>query len=138
MEVDSNIYGDPHVVFCGHIRDRTFVPDRILRDHAHNLVASEATGVAASETRGHNAGIFPQFLLHREDSVRDVKLENAAWLLPDYGHDRNTLRMVVRYDMWRLFDIIHVQLNQMSSWSKLALKLIMLLLNLADSLTLIH
>ena len=136
MEVYSNVHGDPYVIFRGDIRNRTFVPNRVLGDHAHDFVAPTATGVAASEPGRHDAGIPPKLLLHGKDSVGNVQLPNAASLVSDNGHDRYTLRMMLRYFMRRLLHIIHIELNQMGSWFELPLELIMLL-HLTNSLSLV-
>lgn len=116
MEVDSHIDSDSNIVLGRNICNRAFIPDRVLGDHCHNFSGAAPSGVAASEPRSHDSGILSENLLQSKDSVGDIELPDAAWLISDDGHDWDSLSVMFGYLMWGLFDIVAVKLNQPGSW----------------------
>lgn len=84
VEIHSDIQSDPDIIFSWHICDGALVPNSILGDHDTNLFVRTVEDAA---TWVHDSVVLTEELLHGVDSVGNIDLAVATFLVLDNCHD---------------------------------------------------
>ena len=109
MEIDSNIDRNEHVVFRGNAFDRTVEPNRVVRNHDHDLAVKAVATVA---TRFHEAVINAAGLLERHHASWDIHVAGEAPGMVHKHHERGILRVTLGDEAGCFLGIVRVQLNK--------------------------
>ena len=80
MEVDSDIDGNHHVVFCWNVADRALEPNCVLCDHNGDSISVTKRAETKMQSRLHDSYVYSISCTQNVNTIWDVQARCTAFL----------------------------------------------------------